>query len=206
MLIPKLHYISQGQTPQEHLSNINKACTHGVGLVQLRLKNYTEDIILETAQKAREITARYQTQLIINDHYKIAKAVEANGVHLGKTDECPKKARNYLGKQYLIGGTANTVEDCNDLISKHVDYIGLGPFKFTQTKTNLSPVLGLDGYRSIIGSLKNPPPIIAIGGIVQNDINKLLNTGVHGIAMSAYITQHFNNIPTLNQLIIGLPT
>lgn len=201
MQIAKLHYISQGHAPEAHLENIQKACTYGAELVQLRLKNFSEDIVLKTAEQAREITAHFQTRLIINDQYKIAKAVKADGVHLGKTDTCPAEAREYLGKWYLIGGTANTVEDCENLIKKSVDYIGLGPFRFTKTKDNLSPILGLEGYRAILDVLKSSTPIIAIGGIIESDIPELLKTGVHGIAMSGAITQDFNNISTINKLL-----
>ncbi len=201
MQIAKLHYISQGHAPEAHLENIQKACTYGTELVQLRLKNYSEDIVLKTAEQAREITTHFQTRLIINDQYKIAKAVKADGVHLGKTDTCPAEAREYLGKWYLIGGTANTVEDCENLIKKSVDYIGLGPFRFTKTKDNLSPILGLEGYRAILDVLKSSTPIIAIGGIIESDIPELLKTGVHGVAMSGAITKDFNNISTINKLL-----
>ena len=83
MILPKLHYISQGNSPKEHLDNIQKACTSGAELVQLRLKNVSEKRVLKIAQEAREITAHFQTRLLINDHYKIAKEIKADGVHLG---------------------------------------------------------------------------------------------------------------------------
>jgi len=204
MNISKLHYISQGKTPEDHLNHIRQACTYGAEWVQLRLKDLPEETILKTAKKARDITAHFQTRLIINDHYKIAKMVKADGVHLGKTDTCPTEARKVLGKWYIIGGTANTLEDCENLIAKSVDYIGLGPFRFTKTKKNLSPVLGLEGYQAILNVLKNSTPIIAIGGIVEADLPKLLKTGVHGVAMSKTITHSFNKISTINKLLGAL--
>ncbi len=206
MKIPKLHYISQGNTPEMHLENIQNACSAGAELVQLRLKNVGKTILLNTAQKAREITTHFQTRLIINDHYKIAKMVKADGVHLGKKDASPALVRAYLGKMYCIGGTANTFEDCKNLIQKNVDYIGLGPFRFTETKTNLSPVLGLEGYNTIVNTLKTETPILAIGGITTNDIQEILNTGVHGIAISGAITQNFNNISLFNKYLNGPST
>ncbi len=201
MNIAKLHYISQGNTPEEHLENIQNACTYGAELVQLRLKNTNENTLLKTAEKARDITSHFQTRLIINDHYKIAKTVNADGVHLGKTDACPLEAREHLGKWFIIGGTANTLEDCQNLTNKKVDYIGLGPFRFTKTKDNLSPILGLGGYQSILEQLKFTTPIIAIGGIIEQDIPQLLQTGIYGIAMSGAITGNFNNISTFNKLL-----
>ena len=204
-MIPTLHYISQGKTPQEHLENIQKACTSGVELVQLRLKNQPEKVVLETAEKAREITAKFQTRLIINDYYKIAATVKADGVHLGKTDTSPTIARKAMASWQIIGGTANTLEDCEALLTQNIDYIGLGPFRFTETKENLSPVLGLNGYLTIIEELKTSVPIIAIGGIVADDIAAIMKTGVYGIAVSGEITRNFNSIPEFKKLINGGP-
>lgn len=202
-MIPTLHYISQGSTPKEHLENIQKACSSGAELVQLRLKNQSEKVVLETAQQAREITSKFQALLIINDHYKIAAAVKADGVHLGKLDSCPTTARKELASWQLIGGTANTLEDCKTLIHKKVDYIGLGPFRFTKTKKNLSPVLGINGYLTILEELKKAIPVIAIGGIVMDDVSELMKTGVHGIAISGEITRNFNSIPDFKKRING---
>ncbi|WP_298539939.1 thiamine phosphate synthase [uncultured Aquimarina sp.] len=201
MIIPKLHYISQGNSPKEHIENIQKACTSGAELVQLRLKNISEKKLLKFAKEAREITSHFQTRLIINDHYKIAKEVKADGVHLGKTDSCPTIARTYLYTWQIIGGTANTLIDCETLINKEVDYIGLGPYRFTTTKDNLSPVLGISGYTSIIDGLKSKTPIIGIGGITTNDVTDILKTGISGIAVSGEITNNFNTIRTFNQLL-----
>lgn len=201
MILPKLHYISQGNTPKEHLENIQKACTSGAELVQLRLKNVPEKKVLELAQETREITSHFQTRLIINDYYKIAKEVKADGVHLGKTDTCPNIVRKYLYTWQMIGGTANTLQDCETLIEKNVDYIGLGPFKFTTTKTNLSPVLGLNGYTAIIETLEAETPILAIGGITLKDVTDLLKTGIYGIAVSGYISHDFSRIKTFNVLL-----
>ncbi len=201
MMIPKLHYISQGESPKVHIEHIQKACTSGAELVQLRLKNCSEKKLLKLATQAREITSHFQTRLIINDHYKIAKAVKADGVHLGKTDTCPLDARKTLYSWQIIGGTANTLDDCQTLIKKDVDYIGLGPFRFTDTKTNLSPVLGLNGYTALIDALNTKTPILAIGGITLEDVPAILKTGISGIAISGAITQDFNRINTFNQLL-----
>ncbi|CAL2085905.1 thiamine phosphate synthase [Tenacibaculum sp. 190524A02b] len=200
-MISKLHYITQGETPDIHIENIQKACSAGAEWVQLRLKDVTPKVLLETAKEAREITTHYQTRLIINDHYQVAKEINADGVHLGKTDTCPLKARKHLGKLFTIGGTANTLEDCNILINKKVDYIGLGPYQFTETKKNLSPVLGTNGYKLIIEELKQQIPIVAIGGITLKDVPSIIQTGVHGIAVSGEITKNFNVITAFHQLL-----
>jgi thiamine-phosphate pyrophosphorylase len=200
MIIPKLHYISQGSSPKEHLENIQKACTSGTELVQLRLKNISEKKLLKLAHEAREITSHFQTRLIINDHYKIAKAIKADGVHLGQTDVCPTLARKHLYTWQIIGGTANTLQDCETLIVKDVDYISLSPFRLT-TKGDLSPVLGLNGYTAITEALKTKTPIIGFGGITTADVKGILETGISGIAVSGEITRNFDTIKTFNQLL-----
>ncbi len=201
MIIPKLHYISQGNSPKEHLENIQKACSSGAELVQLRLKNVSEKKVLKIAEEAREITSHFQTRLLINDYYKIAKTVQADGVHLGKTDACPTLARKYLYTWQMIGGTANTLQDCEALLTKEVDYISLGPFRLTTTKDNLAPVLGLNGYTAIMDVLETETPIIGVGGITTDDVTAILETGISGIAVSGEITLDFNTIKLFNQLL-----
>lgn len=206
MIIPKLHYISQGNSPKEHLENIQKACSSGAELVQLRLKNISENKILKIANEAREITAHFQTRLIINDYFKIAKAVKADGVHLGLTDSCPTLAKKELYTWQMIGGTANSMHDCEKLLDKHIDYISLGPFRDTKTKENLSPLLGLKGYTAITDVLKTPIPIIAVGGITTEDVTSIIKIGISGIAVSGAITRNFNNIKTFNNLLSSSAT
>tara|TARA_R110000787_G_scaffold108621_1_gene217004 strand:+ start:283 stop:927 length:645 start_codon:yes stop_codon:yes gene_type:complete len=201
MTIPKLHYISQGSTPIEHLENIQKACASGAELVQLRLKNVSEKNVLKLAAEAREMTSYFQTRLIINDYYKIARAVKADGVHFEKSDTSLIIPRRHLYTWQIIGVTANTLQDCETLISNVVDYIGLGPFRNNTTKDNLSPALGLNGFTAITEALKTETPIIGFGGITTKDVADILKTSIPGIAVSDEITCDFNTIRTFNQLL-----
>ena len=188
----KIYYISQGITPKNHLNNIKNVCEIGCKLVQLRLKNTSLEVYISTAFRAKEICNKYDAKLIINDNINVVKQVNTDGIHLGKDDINPLEARNILGN-ILIGGTANTYEDCINLINQKVDYIGLGPFRFTKTKNNLSPILGIKGYKNIISKLKKDRcflPIYAIGGIKENDIEKLYKIGIYGIAVSGLLTNY----------------
>ena len=100
------------------------------------------------------------------------------------------QARQFLGKNYIIGGTANTFEDVMLHYRSGADYIGCGPFRFTTTKQKLSPTLGLEGYRNIIQQMTEANihiPIVALGGITRYDISDILATGVQGIALSGTI-------------------
>ena len=201
MMIPKLHYISQGSSPKEHLENIQKACTSGAELVQLGLETVSEKKLLKIASAAREITSHYQTRLIISHDYKIAKEVKADGVYLGKTDSCPTIARKQLYTWQLIGAEANTLQECETLIAKEVDYIILTPFRLATTKKSLSTVLGLNGFAAITDLLKTETPIIGAGGITTEDVTDILATGISGIAVSGEITRNFDSIRTFNQLL-----
>ena len=205
-MIPKLHYISQGTTPKEHLENIQQACTSGIELVQLRLQNVSENKFLEIAKEAREITSHFQTRLLITDHYKIAREVKADGVHLENTELCPMKARIHVYTWQIIGGTANTLKECETLLEKQVDYIGLGPFRLTTTKENITPALGINGYTEIIKALQTETPIIGVGGITSLDVTDILETGVSGIAVSGEITRNFDTIGIFSKLLSASST
>lgn len=185
----KHYYISQGQTPEAHLENIKNVCASGTSkLVQLRLKGCTDRQYLETAVAAKAICDTYGATLIINDNIDVALKANADGVHLGQHDSTPQEAKNSLPEGKIIGGTANTIDDCLRLIEAGIDYIGLGPYRFTTTKQKLSPILGIEGYTNIISALKAKgyhTPIYAIGGITAADIQAILDTGVHGVAVSS---------------------
>lgn len=187
----RLQYISQGATPQEHISNIGQVCEAGCRWVQLRLKDVDMATYLQTALQCRAVCDQYGAILIINDNVSVAKAVLADGVHLGLEDMNPKEARNILGNNSIIGGTANTIENCVQHSKDGVDYIGLGPYRYTTTKKKLSPVLGVEGYQKIILELKKQDieiPVIAIGGIKTEDVTGILETGITGIAVSGILT------------------
>ncbi|WP_339660846.1 thiamine phosphate synthase [uncultured Polaribacter sp.] len=200
-MIPKLHYISQGNTPQEHLENIQKACSSGVELVELHLQNVSDTKHLKLAEEAREITSYFQTRLVIYNDYKIAKAVKADGVHIDKNTISNTKARIHLYTWQIIGGSANTLKDCEKLINNQVDYIRLGPFKNAKSQENIPTVLGIDGFTVIAEALKSETPIIGVGEITTEDIKDILTTGVSGVAVSDEITRNFDSIKLFNQLL-----
>src|SRR5688572_23978839 len=165
-VISDLQYITQETSSWSHVQLAELACSGGVRWVQLRVKGKTDDVFLQLAQKVKAVCEKYGSRLIINDNVGIAKAVAANGVHLGKEDMHPVKARQLLGENSIIGGTANTIEDILHLSAYGVDYIGLGPFRFTTTKEKLSPILGLEAYVKLVGECQKhniTTPLIAIG-------------------------------------------
>jgi len=198
MVISNVHYITD---TTQGLEPLLKA---GLNWVQLRVKNRSEKDMYNMADSFVALCEKYKVYSIINDFPQLAKKVGADGVHLGKQDMSIVQARALLGKDFIIGGTANTFEDVEALYEAGVDYIGLGPLRFTQTKKNLSPVLGLDGYADILQSCQANSiriPIIAIGGIVYEDLATLHDLGLHGVAVSSAIKGAKNSIAAVKQFM-----
>ena len=201
----KIQYISQGVTAIHQLNAIKSALDAGCNWVQLRYKNRPEHEVLELAQQVKKATEGYNCTYIINDHLHIAKAVDADGIHLGLEDMPVMEAREILGSTKIIGGTANTLAHVMQRYKEQCNYIGLGPYRFTATKEKLSPVLGLEGYAAIMKELKGlniQTPVYAIGGIVQDDIPPILHTGIYGVALSGLITNHSHKKELLTNLNI----
>lgn len=205
MTLSKLQYISQGATAAEQYDAIQQALDHGADWIQLRWKNAADAERLRLAEKVRQQCQRYQALCIINDSIALAKAVDADGVHLGLEDECIEKARRVLGADKIIGGTANTITQVVKRIREGCDYIGLGPYRQTFTKEKLSPILGIAGYQRIITDLKQNdiafPAIYAIGGIGLPDIPALLEEGIYGVAVSKAITEMPETIVEFKELL-----
>lgn len=195
-MIPQLLYISQATANRPHAENIRRACDAGCRFIQLRVKDETPARWLQLAEEAMAVCERYHAALFINDNPYVAQAVGAKGVHLGLNDMSVAEARKILGDRFIIGGTANTAADIRKHTAEGADYIGLGPYRFTTTKQKLSPVLGLEGYASVLAAAATHLPVLAIGGILEEDIVPLLQTGVHGVAVSGLIT-HAPNGKTL---------
>lgn len=182
-----LQFITNATSGEEIVTQVRQVIAGGCGWVQLRMKDAPHEEIVAVAQQLKPICAESECILIIDDHVDIARDLELDGVHLGKTDMPPMQARAMLGGKPIIGVTANTFEDIRGYAGLDIDYIGLGPFRFTSTKKNLSPILGLDGYRTIMQQCAAEGifiPTVAIGGITAADIDPLIATGVSGVALS----------------------
>ena len=176
---------------------------NGVKWVQLRAKNCDEKTFLNLAEEAKKISESFSATLIINDYVAIAKSIDAEGIHIGKEDLSPALARKELN-QKIIGGTANTLEDIL-ILQPYVDYVGLGPYRFTSTKKKLSPVLGIEGYQSILKQVPNIP-VIGIGGVLYEDVELLLSTGLHGVAVSGAIINDENPEKKIKQFLKAIET
>lgn len=199
----KLQYISQGNTIEEQLYNIHQALDNGCDWVQMRFKNQTTQNTFVLAEAVKILCEEYLANFIVNDNVYLAQQITADGVHLGLSDTKIEESRAILGSTKIIGATANTFEDITNHIKNGCDYIGLGPFQFTTTKDKLSPILGLEGYYEIIQKVKASNleiPIYAIGGITLENVDQLIETGIHGIAVSGIITKSPEKAKLITQL------
>ena len=185
-----LQYISHFTPQISYAEGIRMALEGGCRWIQLRMKDAPAEEIIACAEEVLPLCRRHGAKFILDDHVELVRQLGANGVHLGKNDMQVDEARKILGPDIIIGGTANTIEDIIRLHKQGADYIGCGPFRFTTTKKNLSPILGLEGYKSIVLKMKElgiDLPIVAIGGITVEDIPAVMGTGVSGIALSGAI-------------------
>lgn len=199
----KLQYISQGNTIEEQLYNTHQALDAGCDWIQMRFKNQTAKNTFALAEAVKFLCEEYLANFIVNDNLYLAQQIAADGVHLGLSDMKIDQARAILGDTKIIGATANTFEDILNHVKNGCDYIGLGPFRFTETKEKLSPILGLSGYFKILEELKKHSiqiPVYAIGGITLNDISPLMETGIHGIAVSGMVTRSDEKEKLIQQL------
>lgn len=191
-----IQFITHHNERYGYLDSVRLALAGGCRWVQLRVKDVTDDELRPMALEAQQLCREAGATFIIDDHVALVKEIGADGVHLGKLDMPIAEARRLLGPDFIIGGTANTYDDVVMHWRAGADYIGCGPFRFTTTKKNLSPILGLEGYRDIVCRMKADGvcgrdgrllPIVAIGGITAADIPAILATGVTGIALSGTV-------------------
>lgn len=162
----------------------------GCKWIQLRLKDVSDEEFRQTALEIIPMCRENEAFLVFDDRVELAMEMGVHGVHLGKNDMDPLQARETMGAEAIIGVTANTAADITRMRGWDVDYVGLGPFRFTTTKQKLSPVLGTEGYTEIVTAVRDAGimlPIVAIGGITIDDIPSLMATGVNGVAMSGAI-------------------
>ena len=160
-----LQFITHQTDRYTYFESALMALEGGCKWIQLRMKEAPCEEVEAVALQLKPLCKEKEAILLLDDHVELAKA-------------------------FIIGGTANTFEDVVQHYRAGADYLGIGPFRFTTTKKNLSPVLGLEGYAAILSQMKEANielPVVAIGGITCEDIPAILETGVNGIALSGTI-------------------
>lgn len=187
-----------------YVEGAEMALRGGCKWVQLRMKDATDNKFLSIGRKVAALCRSYNATFLLDDRVHLVAELGADGVHLGKNDMPISEARRILGNEKIIGGTANTFADVQHLAAQGADYIGCGPFRYTPTKRNLAPILGLEGYQNILKQMQQAGislPLIAIGGIVSTDIATLRGIGVNGIAVSGAVLEAADPIKEMKKLI-----
>ena len=207
-MISKLHYIIPDSEEFHSRDWYKKICDSGIDWIQLRWKSITDEEFVDRVQDVQEWTDQFDIRLIVNDRIHLKEQIDVDGYHLGKNDADLKESRASLGwkssdnyreeqgqqETKILGGTTNKLDDILKANDAGVDYVGLGPYKFTRTKENLDPVLGYLGYLNIMRKFGDDSlPVIAIGNIKTKDVQPLLEVGVHGVAVSSYFNENTEN-------------
>lgn len=170
-------WLKPGESLEEPVEELLKA---GVTCVQLREKEADDRQILREARKLKELCARYQVPFIMNDRPDIAKEVGADGVHVGLSDMEIGKAREFLGKDYVIGGSAHNVREALAAQKAGADYIGCGAVFGSSTKTDAT-LLPYEELKAICQAVEIP--VVAIGGISKTNVRRLAGSKIAGVAV-----------------------
>ncbi len=192
-----LQFITNTEAGASPAEQIKGAIAGGCRWVQIRMKEASDEDIEKVVAEIKPLCIETETFLILDDRVELAKKLDVGGVHLGKNDMLPSKARMLLGPAAVIGVTANTIDDIIAVRSLDIDYIGMGPFAYTNTKKNLSPMLGAEGIRSLCSDMERLEINIghvAVGGIRLEDVRTIMEAGANGVAVSGAIA-FANDIP-----------
>ena len=182
-----LQFITHRNGRYDEISGTRAVLEGGCRWVQLRMKDAPDEEVVRVGREVGRLCREYGATFLVDDRVQLVSELGSDGVHLGKHDMPVSEARRLLPAGTIIGATANTFEDIARAAAAGADYIGLGPFRFTETKRNLSPILGLEGYRTIFERCREAGitlPVVAIGGITAADVAAILAAGATGIALS----------------------
>lgn len=159
---------------------IRESLEGGATFMQIREKNLPYDEFLVLAKEVKKVTDEFKVPYVVNDEVEIAKAIDADGVHIGQSDKALVEARKILGLDKIIGVSAQTVEQAVEAEKNGADYLGVGSIFTTSTKLDADDV-SLETLRAICDAVSIP--VVAIGGIKADNILDLKGTHVDGVAI-----------------------
>lgn len=164
---------------------VQQACDGGITAFQLRLKRGTTLELINLGRRIKPILRAHRIPLIVNDRVDVALAVEADGVHLGHDDMAPEDARRILGPDAIIGFSVSNQLELARANQSPIDYIGIGPFALTNTKSDAGDALGVEATQSFVA--ESQFPAVAIGGIGERNVLEVMQTGVTGVCVVSAI-------------------
>ncbi len=202
-----LQYITNTRCEKSVVDQVRAVLDGGCRWIQVRMKDASDEEIGKVIEQIKPWCLETEAFLLLDDRVELAKTLDVGGVHLGKKDMLPSKARMILGPAAVIGVTANSFEDIEAVRYLDIDYLGIGPFRFTETKKNLAPILGIEGLQQINDLMVRNEiniPRVAIGGIKLEDVEAVMKTGVNGIAVSGEIAFSDNIEKTTRKFVEAL--
>jgi thiamine-phosphate pyrophosphorylase len=167
------------------IATVLEAVTGGVTVVQLRDKHASDADLTALARALRTALAPRGIPLIVNDRPWVAKAAQADGLHIGQDDGDPRAARAIVGTDMILGLSVTNAAEVATIDPTLVDYVGLGPVFASATKADAAPPLGVDGLRAVGAVL--PVPFVAIGGIDAANASAVIAAGAAGVAVVSAI-------------------
>ena len=200
--LPRVYPLTDVQlSGLSHSEQLQLLASGGASLVQLREKRMPPLEFYEQAKAAVAIAQRRGVQLIINDRVDVALAVRAAGVHLGQDDLPPEAARRLLGPEAVVGYSTHNVEQALEAVKLPIDYLAIGPIFETATKSDTSPVLGLEGLRAVRRVIGNFP-LVAIGGLTHSNAKAAIEAGADCVAVISALVSDPHRIAEMTQSLI----
>jgi thiamine-monophosphate kinase len=183
----RFYFITEEDVPGfSPIQQVRIAVRAGATLIQYRNKSFSPRLFEEVAA-IRSICKCNAVPFIINDDILLAKAVSADGIHLGQEDEDPSLAKRILGDQAIIGKSVSSMDELDHTDLSACDYIGAGPVFPTRTKKDAQKAMGLSGLKSVASA--SPVPVVAIGGIDETTASSCIRQGAAGVAVISVITR-----------------
>ena len=195
-----LYLVTASCSVEELCRLVEQAIKGGVSIVQLRDKRASTEEVLQRAKRILPLLQAANIPLLINDHWSVAKRLGV-GLHIGIEDGDPRKARDFLGPDAMLGITVHTQIERVFRYRDVVDYVGVGPVFVTQTKKDTRSVCGIDGLENMVR--KSPVPVVAIGGIDRQNIGLLRAANPHAVAVCSAVCSAPEPTQAVLELIKG---
>jgi thiamine-phosphate pyrophosphorylase len=183
MNIGRLHVLTDTalQSRYSHIELAEMCIAGGADTIQYREKRSSTREMIKIASEMKRLCKRAGVALIVNDRIDVALASHADGVHLGQDDFPIPLARKLMGKERIIGGSSSHEGEIQECLAQGTDYVGFGPVFPTTSKDDAGPVSGMRELRDVVQMAD--VPIIAIGGVGPENVEKVMKAGAYGIAV-----------------------
>lgn len=193
--ISKLHYLTQDLRDRTHLEQVILACESGCKWIQYRCLSKSNQEMLEELHQIATVCDDWGTTLLVTNHWHLLPQADIQGVHIEDMDADVSIIRAKIGEDKILGASATYYPQIVNHIKNGVDYIGCGPFAHTDTKPNNHQHWDVTGYQNMMDNLAKDElsiPLIAAGGVNLESVKALMETGIHGIAVSGAINKSNN--------------